>query len=163
MIAILMGVTGSGKTTVANALVAETGWHFAEGDDYHSDANKAKMAAGTPLTDEDREPWLRTLHAILVGWQRAGECGVMTCSALKQSYRDLLDEGMPTGAVCFVLLEVPLDVLKDRLAHRAHHFMNPALLESQLQTLEDPKNAIRVNANQEPAVVAEEILGLLRA
>ncbi len=163
MIAILMGVTGSGKTTVANALVAQTGWQFAEGDDYHSEANKAKMASGTPLTDEDREPWLRTLHAVLVGWQRAGECGVMTCSALRQSYRDLLDEGMPSGAVSFVLLEVPLEVLQDRLANRHHEFMNPSLLESQLQTLEDPKDAIRVNANQEPALVAEEILAKMRA
>ena len=162
MIAILMGVTGSGKTTVANAVVAESGWHFAEGDDYHSAANKAKMAAGTPLTDEDREPWLRTLHAVLVGWQRAGECGVMTCSALKQSYRDLLVEGMPEGVVSFVLLEVPLEVLKERLAHRAHHFMNPALLDSQLATLEEPKDAIRINANRPAVEVAHELLAKLR-
>ena len=162
MIAILMGVTGCGKTTVANAMVARTGWQFAEGDDYHSDANKAKMAAGIPLTDEDREPWLHTLHAVLVGWQRAGECGVMTCSALKQSYRDLLVEGMPGGVVSFVLLEVPLEVLKDRLAHRHHEFMNPSLLESQLQTLEEPKDAIRINADRPAVEVAQELVAKLR-
>ncbi len=162
MIAILMGVTGSGKTTVAKAVVAVTGWLFAEGDDYHSAGNIAKMAAGIPLTDEDREPWLRALHAVLVGWQRAGESGVMTCSALKQSYRDLLVEGMPPGAVSFVLLQVPLEVLKDRLAHRPNHFMNPALLTSQLQTLEEPKDALRIRADRPAVEVAEELVARLR-
>ena len=164
MIVIMMGVTGTGKTTVAKELVRETGWQFAEGDDYHSDANKAKMAAGVPLTDDDRAPWLASLHAVLVGWQQAGQSGVMTCSALKEQYRVTLRGGLPDGVVHFVLLEVPRQVLVDRLQHRKGHYMNPALLDSQLATLEMPSDALRVSAVRTPGETALDIrkqLGLL--
>ena len=145
MIAILMGVTGTGKTTIAHGLVDRTGWEFAEGDDYHSEANKAKMRAGVPLTDGDRAPWLQALHGVLAGWVQDGKNGVMTCSALKESYRKTLTEGLPQGAVRFVLLEAPKQVLVDRLEHRTGHFMNPALLDSQLATLELPEDAVDVS------------------
>ena len=94
MIAIVMGVTGAGKTTVAKALVALTGWDFAEGDDFHSEANRKKMHAGIPLDDDDRVPWLESLHQVLLGWHQKGLSGVMTCSALKQKYRDSLTAGL---------------------------------------------------------------------
>ena len=102
MIAVLMGVTATGKTTIARELVRRTGWEFAEGDDYHSVANVAKMKAGTPLTDEDRVPWLAALHEVLIGWQTEGKSGVLTCSALKQSYRDTRAQGI---AMCWTSWE----------------------------------------------------------
>ena len=153
-----MGVTGTGKTTIAHGLVDRTGWEFAEGDNYHSEANIAKMKAGVPLTDRDREPWLEALHGVLAGWVQAGKNGVMTCSALKESYRKTLTEGLPDGAVRFVLLEAPKQVLVDRLEHRTGHFMNPALLDSQLATLELPENALDVSVVGTPAQSVDQIV-----
>ncbi len=161
MIVILMGVTGSGKSTIAGEIVSLTGWKFAEGDDYHSEANRQKMHAGIPLTDEDRSPWLASLHQVLAGWWQSGESGVMTCSALKQAYRDALVKDLPAGACHFVLLEVAKNILQDRMAHRPGHFMNPALLESQLDTLELPADALHVDATKGPATVARNILSQL--
>lgn len=158
MIAILMGVTSSGKSTVAAELVKLTGWKFAEGDDYHSEANKQKMHAGIPLNDADRAPWLASLHSVIMGWIRNGESGVMTCSALKQSYRDILTAGVPEGACRFVLLQVPLDELEKRITARAGHFMNPGLLKSQFDTLEMPHDALLVDATGAPADIAKNIL-----
>jgi gluconokinase len=157
MIVILMGVAGSGKSTIAKALVDLTGWAFAEGDDYHSEANRQKMHAGIPLTDEDRIPWLSSLHDVLVAWQRNGVNGILTCSALKQSYRDLLAKDLPAGSYRFVLLDVPRTVLEARMHNRPGHFMNPDLLQSQLDTLEMPRDALRVDATQPPEAVAREI------
>ena len=161
MIVILMGVAGSGKSTLAHALVALTGWQFAEGDDYHSEASRRKMHSGIPLTDEDRIPWLNRLHDVLTGWQRNGLSGVLTCSALKQSYRDLLSKDLPTGSWRFVLLEAPVSVLEGRMHNRPNHFMNPGLLQSQLETLEPPADALRVDATQPPEAAAREILAAL--
>ena len=158
MIAVIMGVTGTGKSTIAKEMVARTGWTFAEGDDYHSPANVAKMKAGVPLSDTDRAPWLAALHDVLLGWQARGQSGVMTCSALKESYRVTLSEGMDKAALRFVLLEVPKEVLVERLQHRSGHFMNPALLDSQLATLEVPSDAIRVDANQTPSATVDAIM-----
>jgi gluconokinase len=161
MIAILMGVTGSGKTTVANELVAITGWKYAEGDDYHSEANRGKMHAGIPLTDEDRIPWLASLHEVILAWLRNGESGILTCSALKQWYRDLLVKDVRTSAYRFVLLDVPVATLETRMENRRGHYMNPALLDSQLQTLEMPHDALRVDATEPPKIVAAKILSQL--
>ena len=93
MILIVMGVSGSGKTTLAKTLAKLTGWQFAEGDDYHSEANRQKMHSGIPLTDEDRAPWLATLHELILQWHQRGENGILTCSALKQAYRETLTDG----------------------------------------------------------------------
>ncbi|MFZ0663196.1 MAG: gluconokinase [Acidobacteriaceae bacterium] len=161
MIAILMGVTASGKSTVAAELVRLTGWKFAEADDYHSEANKQKMHAGIPLTDEDRAPWLASLHNVISGWVRDGQNGIMTCSALKQAYRDTLTNGVPKGAYRFVLLEAPVAVLEERLENRRGHYMNPDLLQSQIDTLEQPHDAIRVEATGSPSAVAQTILSQL--
>jgi gluconokinase len=164
MIAILMGVTASGKTTIARELQRLTGWEYAEGDDYHSAANRAKMEAGIPLTDEDRAPWLASLHQVLRGWFEKRQSGILTCSALKQSYRDLLVGGLPAEAWCFVLLQVPKEELAQRLAHRQGHYMNPGLLDSQLATLEEPQDAIRVDATGPEEEIARRVLaGLQRA
>jgi gluconokinase len=163
MILVLMGVTASGKTTIGTRLAAAEHWQYAEGDDYHSAANKAKMHAGIPLTDEDRAPWLATLHDVLLGWYRSGTSGVLACSALRQSYRDELAEGIPPGDLRFVLLEVPKDVLQQRLAERKNHYMSPALLDSQIATLETPKDAIRVAGDRPPDEVVGEIMTALRA
>lgn len=161
MILILMGVTASGKSTVAAELVRITGWKFAEADDYHSAANKAKMHAGVPLNDEDRAPWLESLHGVIAGWLRDGQSGIMTCSALKQAYRDVLTRGVPHGAVRFVLLEAPFAVLEERIQDRRGHFMNPDLLQSQIDTLEQPKDALRVETIGEPSTIAQNILSQL--
>lgn len=158
MIVILMGVTASGKSTIAAELVRLTQWDYAEADDYHSAANKKKMHAGIPLTDEDRAPWLASLHDVIAAWVRNDQNGVMTCSALKESYREALTKGIPAGAYRFVLLEVPVSVLEARIKSRPGHFMNPDLLQSQLDTLELPQDALRVDGTQPPLAVAQNIL-----
>ena len=162
MILVLMGVTGSGKTTIGTRLAAAEQWEYAEGDDYPSKANKAKMHSGIPLTDEDRAPWLVTLHEILMSWYRSGKSGVLACSALKQAYRDMLSEGIPKSELRFVLLEVPRDVLEHRLAERKNHYMSPALLDSQIATLEMPRDAIRVRGDLPPDQVVREIMTAIR-
>jgi gluconokinase len=162
VILILMGVTGSGKTTIGTRLAALEHWEYAEGDDYHSAANKAKMHAGIPLTDADRAPWLATLHEVLLGWYRSGTSGVLACSALRQAYRDELSGGIPSAELRFVLLEVPKDVLQERMAERKGHYMSPALLDSQIATLEMPKEAIRVAGDLPPDQVVQEIVTAIR-
>ena len=162
MILVLMGVTASGKTTIGTRLAALEHWEYAEGDDYHSDANKAKMHAGIPLTDADRAPWLATLHEVLLGWYRSGTSGVLACSALRQAYRDELSGGIPSAELRFVLLEVPKDVLQERMAERKGHYMSPALLDSQIATLEMPKDAIRVAGDLPPDQVVQEIVTAIR-
>lgn len=162
MIVVLMGVTASGKTTIGTRLAAAEHWQYAEGDDYHSAANKAKMRAGIPLTDEDRAPWLASLHEVLLGWYRSGTSGVLACSALRQSYRDELSEGIPNTELRFVLLEVPKAVLEHRLEERKNHYMSPALLDSQIATLEIPRDAIRVAGDLPPDQVVGEIVSAIR-
>lgn len=132
---VVMGVSGSGKTTVAQALAHELGWVFAEGDEFHPEANVRKMREGHALDDEDRWPWLRTLADWVGEHEQRGQDAVMTCSALKRSYRDLLREGHPS--VWFAHVSAPADVLLDRVVRRSGHYMPPSLLDSQLATLED--------------------------
>jgi gluconokinase len=163
MICVLMGVSGSGKTTIGTLLAQRSQAEFADADDFHSPANKAKMAAGHALTDLDRQPWLETLNGVLRGWFAAGKSGVLACSALKASYRETLAASMPRGTVRFVFLDAPKAVIAERLAERHHEYMNPALLESQLQTLEPPKDALRVLNDREPAIVVNEILERFRS
>ncbi len=158
MIVVLMGVSGSGKTTIGTLLAARARVVFADADDYHSAANKAKMAAGHPLTDEDREPWLQALNGLMRGWYEAGQGGVLACSALKESYRATLAAGLPEGAVNFVLLDGSPQMIAERLGGRKHEFMNAQLLESQFKTLEKPEDAFTIVNDQPPPVVVDEIL-----
>src|ERR1700678_1000662 len=161
MILVLMGVTVSDKTTVGKLLSAETGWRFADADDFHSDANKAKMHAGIPLTNDDRKPWLDTLHQLLLGWYEAGISGILGCSALKQSYRDMLTPQIPPVNIRFILLDVSRPVLEERLKGRKNHYMNPELLQSQLDTLEVTPDLMRVDAEGPPQKIVQEILDQL--
>jgi gluconokinase len=158
MIVVLMGVTGSGKSTIGTLLAERTGAVFADADDYHPLANKEKMAAGHPLNDDDRQPWLETLNGLMRGWFEAGKNGVLACSALKQSYRATLATGMPKGAVTFVWLDGPRDLIAERLSERTHEFMNPALLESQFATLEPPADALRIVNDRSPEEIVRQIL-----
>src|SRR4029453_15075283 len=143
MVVLLMGVTGSGKTTVGEKLAAELGWTFSDADDIHPAANKAKMRAGIPLTDDDRWPWLLALRKVIEQALRDSRGAIVACSALKATYRDVLAGGLQP--VRFVLLDGDPEVLKARLAQRLHEFMNPALLESQIDTLERPPDAIVID------------------
>ncbi len=154
---VLMGVTGSGKTTIGVQLAKDMGEIFADADDIHTAANKAKMAAGIPLTDEDRAPWLAALNELMRSWVAKGEHGVLACSALKANYRETLAKGIEPGAIVFVWLDLSREMLEKRLAARQHSFMNPALLGSQLSTLEEPDDAIRVMNDRAPEVVAAEV------
>ncbi|SDP03388.1 shikimate kinase [Arthrobacter sp. ok909] len=154
---VIMGVSGSGKSTVAGLLAGRLGWDLAEGDDLHPESNVAKMHAGQPLTDEDRWPWLESIADWIRAHTEAGAPGVVTCSALKKRYRDILrGEG-----VVFVFLEGSRDKISDRLASRHGHFMPPALLESQFEALEAPsadENFISLSVSATPAEEAQEII-----
>jgi gluconokinase len=163
MILILMGVMGTGKTTIAKLLVAKTGWIYAEGDDYHPKANVEKMHAGIPLTDEDRAPWLASLHAQIVDWDQQGVNAILTCSALKQQYRDVLVGTLPAGHVRFILLQASRETLEKHLAGRTGHFMSPALLDSQLAILEDPRDALHVSVEGTPEEAVQQILNSLNS
>jgi gluconokinase len=131
---VVMGVSGSGKTSAAREITRQLGWQYIEGDDLHPEANVAKMAGGHPLDDEDRWPWLRRIAEVIGEHEAAGTSVVLTCSALKRSYRDLLREGHPS--VWFAHVDVPREVLAERLAKRQGHYMPSSLLDSQLATLE---------------------------
>jgi len=155
---VFMGVSGSGKTTAADAVNERLGWEFAEGDDFHSEESVAKMAAGHPLTDGDRMPWLGRLAAWTREHDRAGRSTIMTCSALRRTYRDVLRTG--GEGTYFVHLTGDKGLLLERMSGR-EHFMPPSLLESQLATLEqlgDDEAGIVVDVGQSPAAIADEVV-----
>ncbi len=155
---VVMGVAGSGKTTVAALLAGRLGAAFAEGDDFHSPANVEKMSAGTPLTDDDRWPWLRSIRDWLAARAAAGESAVVPCSALRRAYRDVLREA---GPVRFVHLTGSHELLTERIQGRAGHFMKPEMLVSQLATLEplaDDEDGFAVDVAARPAALVDEIL-----
>jgi carbohydrate kinase (thermoresistant glucokinase family) len=133
---IVMGVSGVGKTTIAEALAQKLGWPFQEGDALHPPSNVQKMHAGVPLTDEDRAPWLAAIKRWINARVKAGEPGVVTCSALKRSYRDFLVDGRADVRILY--LHSDEATIEARIEHRTGHFMPASLLESQLQTLEEP-------------------------
>ena len=162
MIIVLMGVSGSGKTTIGTLLSERMHTVFADADDFHSAANKEKMAAGQALNDEDREPWLETLNALLLDWFEAGKGGVLACSALKDAYRKTLVRGLPHRAFAFVWLDGTKDLIAGRLAERKNHYMNPGLLDSQFATLEPPSDALRVVNDRSPEEVVDEIMKQLK-
>ena len=134
---IVMGVSGSGKSTIAERLAARLGWRFEDGDKYHPPANVTKMSAGHPLNDEDRWPWLQAIADEIDRTCKAGDHAVVACSALKRVYRDILVHGR--GDVRIVFLNGTQDLIANRLAARKGHFMPPGLLTSQFKTLEPPK------------------------
>lgn len=159
VIVLVMGVSGSGKTTVAVLLSAALGCQFQEGDDLHPAANVEKMRGGTPLTDADRLPWLRKIADEIDGWRARDESGVLTCSALKRSYRDIII-GNRTD-VTLVYLKGSRDLIHRRMAARHEHFMPVALLDSQFATLQEPtpdEHPIAVDVGGRPAEIVAEIV-----
>lgn len=160
MVIVLMGVTGSGKTTVGELLGQQLGWAYYDADDFHPPANVRKMASGTPLADEDRWPWLETLSAAIGQWLRADQGAILGCSALKQSYRDLLVGGRP--GVQIVHLKGPKALIARRLATRQHRYMPATLLNSQFATLEEPSDALSVDIGPPPAAIAATIRSALQ-
>lgn len=155
MVVVVMGIAGSGKTTVGQRLAAELGWRFVDADDLHPRANVEKMAAGVALTDEDRWPWLEQLRGEVERALEAGEPLVLACSALKRAYRERLVVD-PTR-VRLVYLRGSRELLASRLAGRRGHFMPPSLLNSQLEALEPPEGAIEVDVRAEPAEVVASV------
>jgi gluconokinase len=159
VIAVVMGVSGSGKTTAAALLAAALGCQFQEGDDLHPRENVEKMHGGTPLTDADRMPWLRKIAQEINGWRERGESGVLTCSALKRSYREIVIGDRPDGTL--VYLKGSHDLIRRRMAARHEHFMPVALLDSQFATLQEPtpgEYPITVDVGGRPAEIAAEIV-----
>ena len=134
---VVMGVSGSGKSTIAERLAARLGWRYVDGDLFHPPANVAKMSAGHALTDEDRWPWLRAIAAEIDRLSAAGTRAVVACSALKRAYRDILVHGRDDVRIVF--LDGTMDLIAGRLAERRGHFMPPGLLDSQFKTLEPPQ------------------------
>lgn len=162
VVLVLMGVSGSGKTTVARLIADRLHWAFEEGDALHPPANVAKMAAGHPLDDDDRAPWLAKVADWVDARLDAGESGVITCSALKRKYRALIDRR--GERVEFVYLHGSRDLVASRLAHRQGHFMPSSLLASQFETLEEPaadEPVIRVEIGATPQAIADAVLHAL--
>ncbi len=156
---VVMGVSGSGKTTVAQGISNVTGLSYGEADEFHPPANVAKMAAGVSLDDEDRWPWLRELSAWMTAQAVEGRSTVIACSALKRSYRDVLRAGPP--GLAFVHLDGPAELIRERMAHRSGHFMPVALLESQLATLEplqDDEDGVVLDISLSPDELVEEVV-----
>lgn len=159
MVIVVMGVSGCGKSTIGTLLAERLQLPFYDADDYHPPANVEKMSAGAPLTDEDRGPWLKKLAAGIAEWNEVGDA-VLACSALKISYRDILRTG---GAdLVFVHLEATKEVFETRMHARQGHFFPAELIESQLATLEPPRDAIRVDVSAPPAEIVEHILRELK-
>jgi gluconokinase len=156
MVLIIMGVTGAGKTTVGEVLSRKLGWRFNDADDFHPKENIEKMRKGISLTDEDRLPWLRSLRDFI---NVLNEPAVIACSALKKSYRDILEEG--SGDIKFVYLKGSPALIKGRLEERAGHFAGPEILESQFETLEEPEGVLTEGINRDPESIAEDIIGKL--
>jgi gluconokinase len=154
MIIVLMGVTGSGKTTVGRLLSEELGWQYYDADDFHSSANVSKMQQGIPLNDADRKPWLEALRGLISECLERNANAVLACSALKESYRKylLIDE-----RVRLFYLKGDYALIRNRLSGRRNHFMNPQLLDSQFEILEEPEEESHVNASPSPSEIVKTI------
>jgi gluconokinase len=163
VVVLLMGVSGTGKTTVGHLLASELDCDFADGDDYHPAANVEKMRNGIPLTDADREPWLKALRELIAAWIDTGRNAVLACSALKRVYRDRL---RISPEVRLVYLRGTAELLRQRLHARHGHFMTERMLDSQLETLEEPcesERAVVVDVDRSPSQIVEEIRAKLWA
>lgn len=156
---LVCGVSGSGKTTIGTLLAKRLGWEYAEADAFHPPANVAKMAAGHPLDDADRQPWLEAIGAFIDETTTAGRPAVVSCSALKRAYRDQLREGRPN--VRLIFLDAPIDVVRERLKDRRGHFFPAGLLESQFRDLEAPdpeEHVLRVPVGTSPDATPDSVV-----
>jgi gluconokinase len=154
MIIILMGVSGSGKTTVGKLLSEQLGWKYYEADDYHSPANVEKMRSGIPLNDDDRMPWLETLRDLIRNCLERNENAVLACSALKESYREML---LIDERVSLIYLKGDYETIQQRLGQRRGHYMNPNLLDNQFATLEEPAADKHVEVSSSPDEIVKNI------
>ena len=162
VVAVVMGVSGSGKTTIAAMLAAGMGWPFADADDLHPAANVEKMHSGHPLTDEDRWPWLARVAALIDEWRAQGSSGVIACSALKHAYRRIIVGDRPD--VALVYLRGGHDLVGRRLAARQGHYMPATLLDSQFEALEEPgedERPIVLDVGGTPAQIVAELIDRL--
>ncbi len=159
MIVVVMGVSGSGKTTVGQLLARELGWTFIEGDDFHPQENIAKMAAGIPLTEEDRLPWIDALRSEINRLNEVGQNGVLASSALTKRLRDRLSSGQVASMI--VYLRGDPQLIRSRLKRRTGHFFSSDLLTSQFEALEEPQNALVIDIARPPEVIVAEILAAL--
>jgi gluconokinase len=159
MVIVLMGVSGSGKTTVGRLLSEELGWKYYEGDDFHPSANIEKMRSGIPLDDTDRRPWLETLRGLIRNCLEQDDSAILACSALKESYREFL---LVDERVVLIYLKGDYEVIQQRLSARRGHFMNPNLLASQFAALEEPKAGMQVDVSLSPGEIVKCIRSRLR-
>jgi len=158
MIVLIMGVEGAGKTVIGKLLARRLGWEFVDADDFHSQANKQKLRDGIPLTDADREPWLKAMHERMSGWVTQKRNVVLACSALKRKYRDMLSVG-PEMRV--VYLKGSYQLISERLEKRTGHFVSPSLLTSQFEALEEPEDSLTVDVSATPEEMVESIVSEL--
>ena len=159
MVVLVMGVEGSGKTSVGQLLAQTLGWRFVDADDFHSASNKEKMSRGVPLDDADRGPWLCAIHDFVVDQTRKGRNVVLACSALKQSYRQQLQQGMEMK---IVFLKGSFELFYSRLQKRQAHFARETLLASQFASLEEPTGAVTIDASLAESEIVKQIKSTLQ-
>jgi gluconokinase len=155
IVVVLMGVSGSGKTTLGTMLARALGWEFHDGDDLHPAANKRKMHAGIALTDDDRQPWLAAVRALIERCLRDGVNAIVACSALKRAYRETIVAD--PVRVKLIYLKAPREIIAGRIRSRTGHFFDPRLLGSQFEALEEPTDAITINVAKTPEQAVAEI------
>jgi len=159
MIIVLIGPMGCGKTTIGQLLAGKLNWLFYDGDDFHSEANIEKMRIGISLTDEDRRPWLEGLHNKMLQLNRSNKNAIIACSALKKTYRQIL--GIDHEAIRSVYLKGSYDLIRDRLSNRNHPYMDNHLLESQMETMEEPQKGLTVDISMSPGDIVKQIIDRL--
>ena len=159
MVIVLMGVAGSGKTTVGHVLAAQLGWTFRDADEFHPPANVDKMSHGIPLTDRDRQPWLAAIRAYIDETLARGNSAIVTCSALKKRYRRIIVSG--EAQVKLVYLAGDFALIAERIRARHGHFMKPEMLTSQFADLEPPRDALTVDIGQPPEDIVAQIRNAL--